>query len=366
MLAKLLAGVFVVAGIVAAAIAIPLAIHNGEDGDGVPAVVADFSASPTSGDASLSVQFTDQSTGETMSWDWDFNNDGTVDSTEQNPVHIYSTPGTYTVWLKVSGWEGSDTETKADYITVNVLEEPLTISPDSMTMSPYGDEQLFIASGGIPPYSFELIGPIPTVAEFTDYGDGTALLHLNECEFISDSSAIAVDTSVNAEDVFVTVGTPSIPIIEAAVIVDNSTASVATLDTQCGGAVLTVRVSDSAGTEEEATIAFALGIGWVKTYSPTGIDSAKCIQQILDADGNHDGYIVVGSTKSYGAGNSDLWILKLDENGIIDLQRTYGGTDTEEGNYVQQTEDGGYIIAGFTLSFGTGSGDAWILKLNAT
>jgi PKD repeat protein len=82
------------------------------------APVTDLSGTPVSGDAPLSVSFTDQSTGSVTSWEWDFDGDGIADSTVQNPSHIYNQPGTYSVSLTVTGPGGSDTEAKGDYITV--------------------------------------------------------------------------------------------------------------------------------------------------------------------------------------------------------------------------------------------------------
>ncbi len=79
---------------------------------------AHFSATPTSGAAPLTVNFTDQSTGQITSWSWDFGDGST--STEQNPSHTYTDGGNYTVSLTVTGPGGSDTETIADYI--NVIE----------------------------------------------------------------------------------------------------------------------------------------------------------------------------------------------------------------------------------------------------
>jgi len=79
---------------------------------------ADFEASPTYGKAPLTVNFTDKSTGNLTSWEWDFDNDGTVDSTDQNPTFIYNDPGWYTVKLTVSDGTSSDSCVKEMYIQV--------------------------------------------------------------------------------------------------------------------------------------------------------------------------------------------------------------------------------------------------------
>jgi len=91
-------------------------------GDVIPPVqpFADFTGNPTSGTPPLTVHFTDQSTGTITSWAWDFQDDGIVDSHNPNPVHTYTTAGTYTVSLVVTGPGGSDQEIKTGYITVNV------------------------------------------------------------------------------------------------------------------------------------------------------------------------------------------------------------------------------------------------------
>ena len=81
--------------------------------------VADFSADVTSGEVPLAVQFTDASSGSPTAWEWDFENDGVVDSTEQSPAHTYTTEGTYTVNLTVTNAAGSNSEVKTDYITVS-------------------------------------------------------------------------------------------------------------------------------------------------------------------------------------------------------------------------------------------------------
>ncbi|WP_281085505.1 DUF2341 domain-containing protein [Methanosarcina acetivorans] len=84
-----------------------------------PIPVADFTATPTAGEVPLTVNFTDQSANSPLSWTWDFNNDGTMDSIMQNPTYTYDTPGNYTVKLTVSNGGGNDEEVKTDYIFVN-------------------------------------------------------------------------------------------------------------------------------------------------------------------------------------------------------------------------------------------------------
>ena len=79
---------------------------------------AEFDASPTSGYLPLSVQFTDRSTGDINSWSWDFGDGGT--STVQYPSYTYNDPGSYSVTLTVSNDNNSDSETKHNYIIVNL------------------------------------------------------------------------------------------------------------------------------------------------------------------------------------------------------------------------------------------------------
>jgi PKD repeat protein len=83
-----------------------------------PAPVADFTATPQTGYDTLTVAFTDYSTESPTSWQWDFDNDGTIDSTLQNPTYQYTTPGTYSVKLIATNASGSGSVTKMDFIVV--------------------------------------------------------------------------------------------------------------------------------------------------------------------------------------------------------------------------------------------------------
>ncbi len=101
-------------------------------------------------------------------------------------------------------------------------------------------------------------------------------------------------------------------------------------------------------------------IQWAKTYGGASFDWVTSVQQTSDG-----GYIVAGSTWSFGAGNGDIFLIKTDANGNIIWAKTYGGTFGEYARSVQQTSDGGYIVAGFTSSFGAGNGDIFLIKTDA-
>ena len=81
---------------------------------------------------------------------------------------------------------------------------------------------------------------------------------------------------------------------------------------------------------------------WAKTYGGNSYDSAYSIQQTIDG-----GFIVAGQTSSFGSGGLDSWILKLDRNGNLSWQKTYGETEWDSFTSIQQTLDGGYIMAGY-------------------
>ena len=84
------------------------------------------------------------------------------------------------------------------------------------------------------------------------------------------------------------------------------------------------------------------------------------MEQTLDG-----GYALLGQTNSFGAGNNDFWLVKTDGSGTMQWNQTYGGTGNDVGIHVLQTGDGGYALAGSTSSFGAGSNDAWLIKTDA-
>ena len=101
-------------------------------------------------------------------------------------------------------------------------------------------------------------------------------------------------------------------------------------------------------------------IAFAKTFGGSDYDAASSVQQTSDG-----GYIVAGYTDSFGAGLSEVFLLKTDALGNLQWAKTFGGSSGDVAYSVQQTIDGGYIVAGRTSSFGAGSYDAFLLKTDA-
>ncbi|MFZ8835398.1 MAG: T9SS type A sorting domain-containing protein, partial [Candidatus Caldipriscus sp.] len=87
-------------------------------------------------------------------------------------------------------------------------------------------------------------------------------------------------------------------------------------------------------------------VQWAKTYGGTSDDLVRFVRQTSDG-----GYIMVGGTYSFGAGYSDIFLIKTDAYGNLQWAKAYGGTDYDLAFSVEQTSDGGYIAAGYTRYF---------------
>jgi hypothetical protein len=96
---------------------------------------------------------------------------------------------------------------------------------------------------------------------------------------------------------------------------------------------------------------------WSRTFGGTERDWAVSVQQTADG-----GFVIAGGTESFGAGRSDVWLIKTDEEGNKEWSRTFGGAEWDEACSVKQTADGGFIIAGDTASFGAGQHDVWLIE----
>ena len=232
-------------------------------------LVADFTASPISGGIPLTVNFTDQSTGTPTSWAWDFENDGSVDSTQQNPTYIYSTPGNYTVNLTVTNIGGTNSTVKADYITVS-------------SSTPVADFTV-VPTKGSTPLTVQFTDQSKNLPSewFWDFGDGTT------------------STEQNPIHTYTTIGTYTVNLTVTNIVGINTTTKT--------GYITVQDVATSGPT-------WAAKSEW--NGPSTNTYSAPCLAD-LDGDGDYD--LLVGRQDGYtygyentGTTNSPVWTRKTE------------------------------------------------------
>jgi len=99
---------------------------------------------------------------------------------------------------------------------------------------------------------------------------------------------------------------------------------------------------------------------WSRTFGGDSVDIALSVQQTSDG-----GYILAGVTKSFGSGGNDAYVIKTNSSGDTLWTRTYGGSEADYAGSIQPTADGAYIIAGGTESFGVSGSAAYLIKINS-
>jgi hypothetical protein len=99
---------------------------------------------------------------------------------------------------------------------------------------------------------------------------------------------------------------------------------------------------------------------WTTTYGGAAYDEGRSIEQTSDG-----GYIIAGYSSSFGHGNADVYLVRTDENGDTLWTRTYGGPNLDKGYSVIQRDDGGFLITGVTASFGHGAYDLYLIRTKA-
>jgi hypothetical protein len=98
---------------------------------------------------------------------------------------------------------------------------------------------------------------------------------------------------------------------------------------------------------------------WSQNYGGSNYERGQWVEL------TSDGYILTGDTKSYGAGDYDIYIVKIDPLGAVQWTKAWGGTNKDISKMIRKTTDGGYIVAGISRSFNRVNPDFWILKLKA-
>jgi PKD repeat protein len=251
---------------------------------------ADFSASSTSGDAPLIVNFTDLSTGEPTSWSWNFGDGGT--STAQNLSYTYVTPGTYTVTLTATNAYGSDLETKVDYIVVTEQTgNPPTA--DFLASSTSGDAPLIVnftdlSTGEPTSWSWNFGDGGTSTAQNPSYTYNTPGTHTVT---LTATNAYGSDSETKVEYITVSEAQAGdgVTITKADYRRRNSQLSVEATSTGSPDAVLTVYGSDGQlygqMTYNRRKDKYRLRIksaddpqGWVKVVSSLGASATKTVR----------------------------------------------------------------------------------------
>jgi len=279
-----------------------------------PDPVADFAGIPISGDAPLNVNFTNMSTGNPTAWSWSFGDEGeTSTSTLQYPpTHTYTTVGTYTVSLTVTGPGGSeDTLTKTNYITVS---EPAAVSPvanagSDQTVSDGGDDaaELVTLDGSA---SYDPDGRIESI-EWDLNGDGDAdafdTFLLVDVEFVIGTHTVTLtvtddDGLEDTDDVIITVNANQPPVAIAG--------SDQTVSDDDGDGAEWVILDGSASNDPDGMI---YSIEWdLGIYIDSEIlEPSSSLVNVKYGIGTHSVTLTV--TDNYGLTGTDVVIIKVTE-----------------------------------------------------
>ncbi|HEX7319770.1 MAG TPA: T9SS type A sorting domain-containing protein [bacterium] len=130
-----------------------------------------------------------------------------------------------------------------------------------------------------------------------------------------------------------------------------------------GGYMIAGRRGNDGGSNSDVWLIKINSLGdtlWTKTFGGDGTEGTSMAKQVTDT-----GYIVVGFTNSSGSGLNDLWLLRVDSAGDTIWTKTYGGSLNDGGTRVLQTSDKGYMILGGTYSYGAGQSDGWMIKADS-
>jgi uncharacterized delta-60 repeat protein len=312
--------------------------------------VADFIAHPTRVARNTDVHFSDLSVGTIADYYWEFGDGNT--STEQHPIHAYQSAGNYTVRLTVSAPAGSDMKEMPSYIDVSsgpVAE--FAANPTSGTRPvdvQFTDQSMGVVTG----YLWE-------------FGDGYTSTQQNPSHQYPGNGDYTVRLTVTGpygsdmkeriDHIHVGDETWWAKTFDSAGSFGNDRAQ--TVQATADGGFIVAGWASLGGDLWISKLNSDGTIRWQKAYAGSNGDFARSVQ--VTADG---GCVVAGDTYSFGDGyHPDIWLLKLDSEGNPEWERLYGDIDSQRVRAIQETSDGGYVMAG---EGNPGSRyNFWVLKL---
>ncbi len=259
------------------------------------------------------VQFTDLSTNNPTSWQWTFQGGIPATSNQGNPLVTYPNPGTYDVTLIATNPQGIDTLVETAYITV---AQPTAVLSGGATILAGFSASLQVAFTGNPPWDFT-------------YTDGTTP---------------ATITGITQNPYFFQVSPAQTTTYTATAVSDALCVGQAS-----GTATVTILQNTSCNSTSS----------YSRTYGGSSNDYGASLDQTTDG-----GVIITGYTESFGAGGLDFYVLKLDACGYVEWNKTFGGSADERASAIEQTQDGGYIVCGYSFYNNGGNWSNWLVKLD--
>ncbi len=336
--------------------------------------------------APCEVRFFNTSQGAT-SFIWRFG-DGTL-SEEPNPTHIYDEGGTFDVRLTAQG-EGNVTDDTIGTVFIAMPSPnaviarfdvdndsciaPCTVSFDASNSQnatsfswDYGDGQS--ENGSLVSHNYDIVGQyeVSLIVEGTEGKDTlvrtitilpsglTACFNIDSISNngFAPATVYISDCSVDAVSYSWAWGDGTSPSSESGLI--NHVYE------RDGEFQITLTIFDQQGNEDQVTktVTISAALTFEKTFGGTQSDFGVSIIQTEDG-----GFMLLGTTASKGLGGFDIWLIKTDEGGDVVWDRTYGGFGDDFGETVIQTQDGGYVLVGDTFSKGAGNADTWLIKID--
>lgn len=321
---------------------------------------AAFSAAERYGVAPLVVQFTDSSDAngaDITAWAWDFGDAGT--STEQNPSHSFATTGSYTVSLTVTNADGSDTVSKTDYVVVgNMWTQTVGTSGNeegyAVALTSYAGHVGYLVAGSTDSGDGHLDAYVAKLDLYGNlvwdysYGEAGGDEVAESIVALDDGNILVAGTTTSygpaGENVYLLMlnydgveqwhqayggtGRDRGLVVRVAndegFIIGGDTTSAGSE----GGDMYLVK-TDSEGTKE-----------WTAMVHGPGSETVRDLK-VLD-----DGYLLVGDTQELGAVGTNMYVVKTDTSGTASWALEYGDTGTDKAYSVASTSDGGYLVVG--------------------